>query len=197
MPTLISIAFLIWKKTGRPILFCQIRPGLKGKPFKAYKFRTMINVLDSKGNLLPDGDRLTDLGRALRRLSLDELPELFNVIKGEMSLVGPRPLLTEYLERYTPEQMRRHQVKPGITGWAQVNGRNAITWEQKFEYDTWYVDHASFGLDIKIMWLTLIKVLKREGISARDHVTMPGFRGTKESNPMQSVPVKEKMPNVY
>ncbi|MDQ0285885.1 lipopolysaccharide/colanic/teichoic acid biosynthesis glycosyltransferase [Desulfofundulus luciae] len=134
---------------------------------------------DSRGDLLPDGQRLTRLGRFLRSTSLDELPELFNVLKGDMSLVGPRPLLMEYLERYTPEQARRHEVKPGITGWAQVNGRNAITWEEKFKLDVWYVDNWSLWLDVKIMWLTLVKILKREGISAQGHATMPEFMGRK------------------
>jgi len=179
-------ALLILIFMGPPVFYPMKRPGLHGKSFVLYKFRTMTNALDKQGNLLPDCERLSKFGRVLRILSLDELPELLNVIKGEMSLVGPRPLLLEYLDRYTPEQMRRHDVKPGITGWAQVNGRNALTWEQKFLLDLWYVDHISIGLDMKILWLTLIKVLKREGISAQDHVTMPGFRGTSTLDPSSS-----------
>jgi len=163
---------------GSPVLFRQVRPGLHRKPFVMYKFRTMRDLRDTEGRLLPDEMRLTRVGHILRATSLDELPELFNVLKGEMSLVGPRPLLMEYLELYTPEQARRHEVKPGITGWAQVNGRNAITWEEKFKLDVWYVDNWSLGLDLKILALTLIKVLKREGISADGHATMPEFRGS-------------------
>jgi sugar transferase EpsL len=180
------MAIFVRFKAGSPILFKQDRPGLDGKLFTIFKFRTMKDAYDTQGNLLPDEDRLTKFGGFMRRTSLDELPELFNVLKGEMSIVGPRPLLTIYLPLYSLEQGRRMEVKPGITGWAQVNGRNAITWEQKFEYDIWYVDHISFGLDIKIIWLTLIKVLKREGISAKDNVTMPGFRGTSTLGPSSS-----------
>lgn len=178
-PLMLLIGFFIRLKMGAPVLFRQFRPGLHGRPFVIYKFRTMKEERDSRGNLLPDELRLTRLGRFLRSTSLDELPELFNVLKGDMSLVGPRPLLMEYLERYTPEQARRHEVKPGITGWAQVNGRNAITWEEKFKLDVWYVDNWSLWLDVKIMWLTLVKVLKREGISAQGHATMPEFMGRK------------------
>jgi len=174
-PLLIVIFLLILIQMGRPIIFKQMRPGLNGKPFYMYKFRTMTNEKDEQGNLLPDELRLTRLGRFLRSTSLDELPELFNVLKGDMSLVGPRPLLMQYLERYTPEQARRHEVKPGITGWAQVNGRNAITWEEKFDLDVWYVDNWSLWLDIRILFLTLVKVLKREGISADGWATMPEF----------------------
>lgn len=178
-PVMLLIALFIYLKMGKPVLFRQYRPGLHGKPFIIYKFRTMKEERNSMGNLLPDGQRLTRLGRFLRNTSLDELPELFNVLKGEMSLVGPRPLLMEYLDRYTPEQARRHEVKPGITGWAQVNGRNAITWEEKFKLDVWYVDNWSLWLDIKIFWLTFVKALKREGISAQGHATMPEFMGQK------------------
>ena len=164
-------------KLGSPVLFRQRRPGLHGKPFTIYKFRTMTDARDAQGKLLPDAERLTPFGRFLRSASLDELPELFNVLKGDMSLVGPRPLLMQYLDRYTPEQMRRHEVKPGITGWAQVNGRNAITWEQKFALDVWYVDNKSLGLDGKIILLTLWKILKREGISQPGQATMEEFMG--------------------
>jgi len=165
---------------GTPIIFRQQRPGYKGQPFYIYKFRTMTDVSDSTGNLLPDSERLTRLGRFLRALSLDELPELFNILRGEMSIVGPRPLLMEYLERYSPEQMRRHDVYPGLTGWAQVNGRNAITWQDKFRYDVWYVDNWSFWLDIKIILMTLWKVLKREGISQPGQATTEYFIGNDE-----------------
>ncbi|MCS7301292.1 MAG: sugar transferase [Fimbriimonadales bacterium] len=176
-PLLLALALLVWRKLGRPILFRQLRPGLHGKPFVMYKFRTMTNARDAQGNLLPDSERLTPFGKWLRATSLDELPELFNVLKGDMSLVGPRPLLMEYLDRYTPEQARRHEVKPGITGWAQIHGRNALNWEEKFRLDVWYVDNWSLWLDLKILWRTLWIVLKREGISAEGHATMPEFRG--------------------
>jgi sugar transferase EpsL len=162
---------------GTPIFFRQQRPGYKGQPFFIYKFRTMADASDSAGNLLPDSQRLTRLGRFLRALSLDELPELFNILRGEMSLVGPRPLLMEYLERYSSEQMRRHDTYPGLTGWAQVNGRNAITWQDKFALDVWYVDHWSFWLDIRIILLTLWKVIKREGISQPGQATTEYFVG--------------------
>lgn len=177
-PFIIVIALAVRVNMGGPVLFRQERAGLHGNPFILYKFRTMRDLRDLEGHLLPDEMRLTRLGHFLRSTSLDELPELFNVLKGEMSLVGPRPLLMEYLERYTPEQARRHEVKPGVTGWAQVNGRNAITWEEKFKLDVWYVDNWSLGLDLKILVLTFIKVLKREGISAGGHATMPEFRGS-------------------
>jgi len=160
---------------GKPVLFSQERPGLCGRPFSMLKFRTMTEARDKQGNLLSDAERLTLFGRFLRGTSLDELPELLNVIKGDMSLVGPRPLLMEYLDRYIPEQARRHEVMPGITGWAQVNGRNAITWEEKFKLDVWYVDNRSLWLDIKIIGMTIWKILKREGISAAGHATMPKF----------------------
>ncbi|WP_353928803.1 sugar transferase [Desulfofundulus kuznetsovii] len=181
-PVMLLIALFICLNMGRPVLFRQVRPGLHGRPFVIYKFRTMKEERDSRGNLLPDELRLTRLGRFLRSTSLDELPELFNVLKGDMSLVGPRPLLMEYLERYTPEQARRHEVKPGITGWAQVNGRNAITWEEKFKLDVWYVDNWSLWLDFKILGSTFLKVLRREGISAKGYATMPEFMGNEQRN---------------
>ena len=177
-PMMLVVVVLVIICLGRPILFRQVRPGLHGRPFLLYKFRTMRDLRDEKGNLLPDEKRLTSIGRFLRTTSLDELPELFNVLKGEMSLVGPRPLLMEYLDRYTSRQARRQEVKPGITGWAQVNGRNALQWEDKFELDVWYVDHWNLWLDFKILLVTLVKVLKREGISADGHATMPEFRGS-------------------
>lgn len=181
-PVMLLIALFIRLNMGRPVFFRQFRPGLHGKPFVIYKFRTMKKDRDSGGNLLPDEQRLTRLGRFLRNTSLDELPELFNVLKGEMSLVGPRPLLMEYLDRYTPEQARRHEVKPGITGWAQANGRNAITWEEKFKLDVWYVENWSLWLDFKILGLTFLKVLRREGISAKGYATMPEFMGNEQRN---------------
>src|SRR6266487_6431115 len=162
---LATTALLVRLKLGSPILFRQQRPGLQGKTFTMFKFRTMTDTRDGSGNLLSDADRLTSFGRFLRSTSLDELPELINVLKGEMSLVGPRPLLMQYLERYTPEQMRRHEARPGITGWAQVNGRNALTWERKFELDVWYVDNRSLWLDVKIICLTVWKIARRDGIS--------------------------------
>ncbi|GAA5337064.1 sugar transferase [Thermus antranikianii] len=179
-PVMLYIALRIWREMGSPVLFRQVRPGLHGRPFVMYKFRTMTEERDAQGKLLPDEKRLTRLGRFLREHSLDELPEFFNVLKGDMSLVGPRPLLMEYLDRYTPEQARRHEVKPGITGWAQVNGRNALSWEEKFKLDVWYVDNWTIWLDLKILWLTLVKVLRREGISAPGHATMPEFKGHRE-----------------
>ncbi len=177
-PLLLVLAVLVRVKLGKPVLFNQERPGLHGKLFKLYKFRTMRDLYDSEGKPLPDEQRMTKFGRFLRSSSLDELPEFFNVLKGEMSLVGPRPLLVAYLERYTPEQARRHEVLPGITGWAQVNGRNALSWEDKFKLDVWYVDHRSFWLDIKILFRTLWKAIKREGISAPGSATAPEFMGT-------------------
>ena len=176
-PVMAIIALLLRASLGKGVFFCQVRPGLHGKLFKIYKFRTMTNRKDEKGCPLPDSERLTRLGRFLRSSSLDELPELFNVLKGEMSIVGPRPLLVQYLDRYTPEQMRRHEAKPGITGWAQVNGRNAINWEEKFKLDVWYVDHQSLRLDLKIIALTLLKVVQREGISHPGQATMEEFMG--------------------
>jgi lipopolysaccharide/colanic/teichoic acid biosynthesis glycosyltransferase len=176
---LATLVFLIRKKLGSPVLFCQVRPGLDGQLFTMVKFRTMTDDRGSDGVLLPDAQRLTPFGRFLRASSLDELPELWNVLRGDMSLVGPRPLLVEYLPLYSPEQSRRHQVRPGITGWAQVNGRNAISWEDKFALDIWYVDNQSLWLDIKILWMTVRKVLVRDGISAAGDVTMPKFTGSK------------------
>lgn len=178
-PLLIILAVLTRIMIGTPVLFKQLRPGLHGKPFELYKFRTMTNERDRNGNLLPDGVRLTRFGRFLRSTSLDELPTLINVLKGEMTLVGPRPLLMEYLSRYTPEQSRRHEVLPGITGWAQIHGRNGISWEEKFQYDIWYVDNRSLWLDMTIFARTVFKVLRREGISQQGHATMEVFRGTR------------------
>jgi sugar transferase EpsL len=177
-PVIVLTALLIRISIGSPVLFRQVRPGQFGRPFRIYKFRTMTDECDENGDLLSDGERLTLLGRILRATSLDEVPELFNVLKGDMSLVGPRPLLTQYLDRYTPEQARRHEVKPGITGWAQINGRNAITWEEKFKHDVWYVDNQSILLDLKILFLTVSKILKRENISQPGHVTSEEFMGT-------------------
>lgn len=179
-PILLILVVLVWLFLGWPVIFSQERPGLHGRLFRLYKFRSMRDLRDANGKLLPDEQRLTRFGRFLRSSSLDELPEFFNVLKGDMSLVGPRPLLVQYLERYTPEQARRHEVRPGITGWAQVNGRNALSWEEKFKLDVWYVDHRTFWLDIKILFMTLAKVFKREGISAEGSATAPEFMGTKE-----------------
>lgn len=178
LPLMGLAVLLVRVNLGSPVIFRQVRPGLRGKPFTILKFRTMTDARDAQGNLLPDAERLTPLGRFLRSTSLDELPEFLNVLKGDMSLVGPRPLMMQYLGRYTPEQMRRHDVKPGITGWAQVNGRNAITWEQKFALDVWYVDHWSLGLDLRILALTLWKSLQREGISQPGQATMEEFMGS-------------------
>lgn len=176
---LLTLALLIRRKLGSPVLFRQVRPGLQGRPFIMVKFRTMTEERGSNGALLSDAQRLTPFGRFLRASSLDELPELWNVLRGDMSLVGPRPLLMEYLSLYTPEQDRRHEVRPGITGWAQVNGRNAISWTDKFALDVWYVDHRSLWLDVQILWRTVCKVLVRDGISAAGEVTMPKFTGSK------------------
>jgi sugar transferase EpsL len=181
LPLLGCIAVLIYVKLDSPIFFRQVRPGINGKPFTIVKFRTMLDIRDNKDNLLPNEKRLTAFGLKLRSTSLDELPELFNVLKGDMSFVGPRPLLMEYLDKYTPRQKRRNEVKPGITGWAQVNGRNAITWDQKFEYDVWYVENQSLILDIRILLLTLWKVLTRQGISPKDKVIVDRFTGSKDS----------------
>lgn len=175
---LIVLVWLVRRKLGSPVFFRQVRPGLHGKPFVMVKFRTMTGERGPDGQLLPDVMRLTPFGRFLRATSLDELPELWNVLKGDMSLVGPRPLLMEYLPRYSSEQARRHEVRPGITGWAQVNGRNALSWEDKFKLDVWYVDHQSLWLDIKILRMTLKKVIVREGISAEGEATMSRFRGS-------------------
>lgn len=178
MPIMAVVAVLVRRYLGSPVLFSQVRPGLRERPFFVYKFRTMTDARDCDGQLLPDDVRLTKFGLFLRRSSLDELPQLFNVIKGDISLVGPRPLLMEYLPLYSEEQARRHAVRPGITGWAQVNGRNAICWEQKFKLDVWYVDHQSFWLDMKILALTVKKVLIKEGINAQGVGTMPRFLGS-------------------
>ncbi len=181
-PVFLIIACLVVLKHGRPVFFRQQRPGYRARPFKILKFRTMTNARDAAGQLLPDADRLTPLGRFLRSSSLDELPELINVIRGEMSWVGPRPLLMQYLERYSAEQARRHDVLPGISGWAQVNGRNVLTWEDKFRLDVWYVDHWSFCLDIKILILTVWKVLRREGINQPGQATAEEFMGSTDQN---------------
>ncbi|WP_308418985.1 sugar transferase [Virgibacillus oceani] len=184
---ILLIAIVIKYKLGTPILFKQKRPGLNGKPFYLYKFRTMTDERDKNGEILPDYLRLTKLGKRIRKLSLDELPQLFNVLKGDISLVGPRPLLMEYLLLYTSEQARRHEVKPGITGWAQVNGRNTISWEEKFKLDIWYVENQSFWLDIKILFLTIIKVFKSEGINQHGQATMEKFKGTSEKKVSKNV----------
>ncbi|MGG0452855.1 sugar transferase [Priestia megaterium] len=179
-PVMLFTAILVRLKMGAPVLFKQQRPGKDGKPFYLYKFRTMANLEDKQGGLLSDQVRLTGTGKFLRKYSLDELPQLINVVKGDMSLVGPRPLLMEYLSLYTEEQMLRHNVRPGITGWAQVNGRNAIAWEEKFKLDTWYVRNQSMFLDFKILLFTVLKVVKKEGITQQDHVTIEKFKGTKD-----------------
>jgi len=176
-PLLVVLFLLARVMHGSPVLFRQERPGLRGSPFILYKFRTMNDNRDRHGRILPDANRLTSFGRFLRASSLDELPELWNVIRGDMSLVGPRPLLMQYLDRYTPAQARRHEVKPGITGWAQVNGRNAITWEEKFKLDVWYVENRSLCLDVKIIFMTILKIIKREGISQPGQATMEEFKG--------------------
>lgn len=176
-PVLLGTALIVRIHFGAPVLFRQVRPGLHGKPFEIFKFRTMTNEMDHEGQLLPDYIRLTKVGRLLRKLSLDELPQLFNVLKGELSLVGPRPLLMEYLPLYTEEQAKRHLVKPGITGWAQVHGRNAMTWEERLERDSWYAQHQSLRLDLKILWMTIGVVAKSKGISNDNHATMPVFQG--------------------
>ena len=179
-PLFILIALLVRLDLGSPIILKQFRPGLNGKLFLLIKFRTMTNSKDENGNLLTDEERLTKFGKFLRSISLDELPELWNVLNGNMSLVGPRPLLEDYLPLYTEQQARRHKVKPGITGWAQINGRNSISWEDKFDYDLWYVDNKSFWLDIKIILMTIVKVINRDGVSANGNSTMPKFTGTKK-----------------
>ncbi len=181
MPILFLVTLFIIVTIGRPVLFKQQRPGLGGQSFYIYKFRTMTNVRDRNNKELPDKDRLTKTGLILRKYSLDELPQLFNVLKGELSIVGPRPLLMEYMDLYTEKQARRHKVPPGITGWAQVNGRNNLSWEERFELDLWYVDNHSFYLDMKIILMTLLKVFRSEGVSQEGHVTMSKFKGTRES----------------
>src|SRR5690554_1859296 len=180
LPVFLVVMILVRIKLGSPIFFRQVRPGKDGKPFVMIKFRTMLNAYDQKGNLLPNEHRMTKFGMMLRSTSLDELPELWNVLKGDMSIVGPRPLLMDYLDLYTPEQARRHDVRPGVTGWAQVNGRNAISWEKKFELDVWYVENKSIWLDFKIMFQTVKKVLVKEGINQSEEVTMTRFMGNKK-----------------
>lgn len=179
-PVILILAWLIQRRLGSPVLFHQVRPGLRGRPFRMIKFRTMRDALGADGQPLPDAERMTPFGRWLRSTSLDELPELWNVLKGDMSLVGPRPLLMEYLPLYSPEQSRRHEVRPGVTGWAQINGRNALSWEDKFRLDVWYVDNQSLWLDLKILYLTVKKVLVRDGISAEGEATMSKFTGHHE-----------------
>ncbi|WP_223634644.1 sugar transferase [Planococcus sp. 4-30] len=180
-PVIAITAFLIKVKIGTPVIFTQVRPGLNGKPFKVYKFRSMTDEKDSNGELLPDDVRLTSFGKIIRKLSLDELPQLWNVLKGDMSFVGPRPLLMEYMNLYNQTQLKRHDVRPGITGWAQVNGRNTIKWEKKFEFDVWYVENRTFWLDMKILILTVMKVFKSEGISQDGQATMTKFQGNSKS----------------
>ena len=185
-PVYAITAYKVKQNLGSPVLFRQTRPGLNGKPFDMVKFRTMKDATDEQGNPLPDSERLTDFGKALRNTSLDELPELWNVLKGDMSLVGPRPLLMEYLPLYSAEQARRHNVRPGVTGYAQVNGRNTIGWDQKFALDTWYVDNQSLWLDVKILFKTVKKVLIKDGISADGEATMSKFTGTDVNNELQT-----------
>lgn len=180
LPVVVVVSVFIRLKLGSPIFFTQERPGLGGEPFKMVKFRTMLNSKDKQGNLLSDAERMTKFGAFLRSTSLDETPGLYNVVKGDMSLVGPRPLLVDYMPLYNREQARRHEVRPGITGWAQVNGRNSLSWEEKFKLDVWYVDNRSFWLDIKILFLTVKKVFIKEGISAEGHVTIEPFKGNNE-----------------
>jgi sugar transferase EpsL len=185
-PVLAATTLLIRLRMGSPVLFRQTRPGLGGRPFVLFKFRTMTEERDERSDLLPEEERLTRLGRFLRAASLDEAPQLLNVLRGDMSLVGPRPLLMEYLDLYTPQQARRHEVRPGITGWAQVHGRNALDWEERFRLDVWYVDHRSFWLDLKVLLLTAVKILRREGISAEGHATMPRFGAPKREGARQA-----------
>jgi lipopolysaccharide/colanic/teichoic acid biosynthesis glycosyltransferase len=181
-PLMGVVALLIYLKLGAPAFYRQERPGLHGKPFELVKFRSMLNAFDAEAKLLPNDQRMTPFGQLLRSLSLDELPELWNILKGDMSLVGPRPLLMDYLPLYNERQSKRHEVRPGLTGWSQINGRNSISWEEKFEFDIWYIENASFGLDIKIILMTLLKVLRREGISHEGNVAMPRFRGSDKEN---------------
>jgi sugar transferase EpsL len=180
-PIMLITATVVFISMGKPVLFRQQRPGYKGKPFTVFKFRSMREAVDQQGQPLPDSDRLSLAGNMIRRLSLDELPQLFNVLKGDMSLVGPRPLLMEYLPLYTAEQMRRHDVRPGITGWAQINGRNTVDWDDRFQLDLWYVDHHSFAVDMKIIALTARKVILKEGVNQKDGVTMEKFTGSRKS----------------
>lgn len=181
-PAMLAIALAVRLRLGKPVFFKQVRPGLGGRPFVMYKFRTMADKRDQRGVLLPDAERLTPLGQRLRRTSLDELPELINVLRGDMSLVGPRPLLMEYLPLYTPHQARRHEVKPGITGWAQINGRNAIAWERKFDLDVWYVEHRRLGLDLTILGRTLAHLARPRGVNQPGHATAPRFTGSQETD---------------
>lgn len=178
LPVLVLVSSMIWFSMGRPVLFCQRRPGYRGRPFSLLKFRTMTNARASNGSLFPDAQRLTPLGRWLRATSIDELPALINILRGEMSFIGPRPLLMQYLPLYSTEQARRHDVKPGFSGWAQINGRNALSWDEKFRLDVWYVDHQNFCLDLRIFLITILKVIRREGISAVGEATMVPFMGT-------------------
>jgi sugar transferase EpsL len=182
LPVYVIVAGLVWLSVGRPVLFVQNRGGLHSSIFKLYKFRTMTNDRDQTGALLPDAERLTRVGKFIRSSSLDELPSLLNILKGDMRLVGPRPFVAQYLTLYTPAQARRHEVRPGITGWAQVNGRNTLSWEEKFDLDVWYVDNRTFWLDLKIIWMTLRKVIERDGISADGEATMPYFEGYKDDD---------------
>jgi len=181
MPLITVLAVVVFSDLGRPILFSQARPGKEGRLFTLHKFRTMSYATDAQGKLLPDSERLGTIGRFLRRYSLDELPQLWNLLRGDISLIGPRPLLAEYLPLYSPEQARRHEIRPGITGWAQVNGRNDQSWEERFRLDVWYVDHRSFWLDLKILWITIVKVVRSEGVNQPGHATMPRFTGSRES----------------
>lgn len=180
-PFLLLLALLVRLRMGRPVIFTQERSGKNGMPFKIFKLRTMTNATDRLGQLLPDSERITELGGWLRRTSFDELPELFNVLRGDMSLVGPRPLVLNYLELYSPQQARRHSVLPGITGWAQINGRNSISWEKKFELDVWYVDHMNFWLDLRVLVMTLVALVRQDGIVVQGHATMPEFTGSKNN----------------
>jgi lipopolysaccharide/colanic/teichoic acid biosynthesis glycosyltransferase len=177
LPVLVIVAMMIRSKLGSPVLFRQVRPGMNGRPFEMLKFRSMKDATNARNEVLPDAERLTPFGKKLRSTSLDELPELWNVLKGDMSLVGPRPLLMEYLPLYSPQQARRHEVRPGVTGWAQVNGRNAISWHEKFAFDVWYVENRSFALDLKILFLTVAKVVRRDGITSENSVAAEKFRG--------------------
>ena len=181
-PVILLVTMMVRSQLGAPAIFRQVRPGRNGRPFKMFKFRSMTDDRDAKGDLLPDEERMHPFGKWLRKSSLDELPELWNVLRGDMSLVGPRPLLMEYLPRYNARQARRHDVRPGITGWAQVNGRNALSWEEKFEQDIWYVEHRSMVLDLKILFMTLAQVVRPSGVNAEGHVTMPKFHGTGDGN---------------
>jgi lipopolysaccharide/colanic/teichoic acid biosynthesis glycosyltransferase len=186
-PLLLAISWFVAVNMGRPVFYIQRRPGIDGRPFRLYKFRTMTNERDHHGRLMPDAQRMTRFGSILRQTSMDELPELFNICNGDMSLVGPRPLLMRYLQRYSSEQARRHEVKPGLTGWAQVNGRNVLSWEEKFKLDVWYVDNGSFWLDMKILLMTIAKVLRREGISEKGEATMSEFIGGEQTERMKAV----------